>query len=625
VITMQEAILTVYAMMMQKEMHNIMRRIPCFQYMGQPIDHESWAKHFSRRLGPLEMYLSGDYEGATNNIDSEVSLYAWDSICRAMLLPDGSSLFGTVWHEAGRIDLVHHMFDFSKFGAGFREQTWGQLMGSPTSFPILCLINAAASSVGLGLTVDQLLSEETELVVNGDDIAAICSHESYTRWVDAVGTVGLKLSLGKNYTSKLFLIMNSECRTPYEVDGIVRWDRVGFINQALLTGYEKKGIYAGEDLKPSMTWRDLGARARELVEDLPDKVVHRVMDRFVYNHRDILSTVPPGISRNVNESLGGVGLPVDPMDTRGVPLGNLQTASLMACEDLKKRAYILKRPSSVVKGLLDKFLADSERYYMEIFPCREQDRDPWDVQMESWGIPLPREKSDIGSSLRVAYVLQAFLAWYRTLSPKQIRAFGQDSFAKKRAGLPEIGSSVDLEQMRRGLVSMNHRLKRMARMASRLVPSWNHSDRLPGPDVPFGPPTKDQVFLIRETTAIHWRCPQELVVDYKSVDVSAVYQGQANGVSQWKTIPLNSNLRRHVKFQSSLSQNIGWPKFVCDMTHKFLSDHVVDHHGERCLRVQYRDEGWDPQHGLEALGASLPLPAPLSIPPLVDFYSELGW
>lgn len=62
-------------------------------------------------------------------------------------------------------------------------------------------------------------------------------------------------------------MINSERRVYSPATG--KWHFEGFVNQALLRGLEQKGPNAGRDLRPSMIWKDLGCRSRELVRGIP--------------------------------------------------------------------------------------------------------------------------------------------------------------------------------------------------------------------------------------------------------------------------------------------------------------------------------------------------------------------
>jgi hypothetical protein len=111
--------------------------------------------------------------------------------------------------------------------------------------------------------------------VNGDDIAFIASQSEYECWKEVTCICGLEFSLGKNYTSREFIIMNSELRRPPK-DGTTKrysigstlgdpdsddnpwrteliwrehpksWKLEGFLNQAILYHRVKKGMDAGQ-------------------------------------------------------------------------------------------------------------------------------------------------------------------------------------------------------------------------------------------------------------------------------------------------------------------------------------------------------------------------------------------
>jgi len=93
-------------------------------------------------------------------------------------------------------------------------------MGSPTSFPILCLINLAATKVafeeffrenGLLKKNEYFLLSELPMCVNGDDILFWCYDGSlYSKWKEVTKACGLKFSLGKNYTHNNVAIINSQ-------------------------------------------------------------------------------------------------------------------------------------------------------------------------------------------------------------------------------------------------------------------------------------------------------------------------------------------------------------------------------------------------------------------------------
>lgn len=237
---------------LQRLMHRTLISCPIFEFIGRPIDNEAFGRAFGcpDDLCEDEFYVSGDYKAATDNLDPTLSEYAWRAICRnVQIWYEGSyvTLEETPYCDLGVKALTRHMLYYARDPAPSREekqacsdseelnrllyeacpQVWGQLMGSPMSFPILCIVNAAASlSVvrrwGLHPLDEVLIRDysfadwlaEVPLRVNGDDIGFIANEEVYEDWKTVTAECGLQFSLGKNYTSREFLLMNSELRRP---------------------------------------------------------------------------------------------------------------------------------------------------------------------------------------------------------------------------------------------------------------------------------------------------------------------------------------------------------------------------------------------------------------------------
>lgn len=91
------------------------------------------------------------------------------------------------------------------------DQTRGQLMGSPTSFPILCIMNLALTRHALELSAHrQLELAELPILVNGDDLLFRAHPWEYRIWEQVTRLGGLRPSLGKNYISSKYFTINSE-------------------------------------------------------------------------------------------------------------------------------------------------------------------------------------------------------------------------------------------------------------------------------------------------------------------------------------------------------------------------------------------------------------------------------
>jgi len=399
------------ALSLQKMMWGVLRLTKTFQWVGKPISEEDWAEAFDpqelmqliqegRRTGDPLNLVSGDYSAATDNLDPEFSLLCWRVIAENVTTTDGVPLIETQWFALGEQCLVGHLLFYraqrkkilmcidaqranyhvlmSSEGTYIDEiqdaklQQWGQLMGSPMSFPILNLINAAATLVGLGLNpaapreTEGVTDEEMECVVqhaleehrvhtNGDDIAFTARVSLYDSWKRTVSAVGLSPSIGKNYTSESFLIINSEMHMLIRVegpvtsdfvdaDGVYDWKPIGFLNLPILFGMESKGSHAGSQVLETLCPFDLGSLARALVwECEPDEACRR-MERFVTEYGAVLNKAPPGVIWECPESLGGLGLPrfrsVSP------PIEALARCAYLACLDPLHRAKEVTPPSA---------------------------------------------------------------------------------------------------------------------------------------------------------------------------------------------------------------------------------------------------------------------------------------
>lgn len=194
----------------QKTIHNRMRRHLNFSLIGQPCNGAFLSQIFgnspnfdySNREG---FFVSGDYESATDLLNPSLSVFAQDQISQRLRIPleDQAVLLKC---------LTGHQLRYEQKGSMY-DQQWGQLMGSPTSFPVLCLVNMAATLVSFNRALKRQHQSLSELpiCVNGDDVLFWANNEEhYEIWKQITRECGLKFSLGKNYTSRDFCIINSE-------------------------------------------------------------------------------------------------------------------------------------------------------------------------------------------------------------------------------------------------------------------------------------------------------------------------------------------------------------------------------------------------------------------------------
>jgi len=141
---------------------------------------------------PGEVFVSGDYESATDNISLELIEEVLS--CLRELSPN---IPKSVWDYASfrsRLSL--------ETGTSSVKQTNGQLMGNFLSFPFLCLINYIVFKWCVPRS-------GVPVKINGDDIVFRCNEAERSRWFSRVGDSGLVCSIGKTYVHHSFFSLNS--------------------------------------------------------------------------------------------------------------------------------------------------------------------------------------------------------------------------------------------------------------------------------------------------------------------------------------------------------------------------------------------------------------------------------
>jgi hypothetical protein len=141
---------------------------------------------FCRQDG--EVFVSGDYESATDNLNRYVSM--------AILL----TLEETSSYTPPSVWKLAHETLRNRFEDGSLQQT-GQLMGSVLSFPLLCMQNYFAFRYAIPRRVP--------VRINGDDIVFRATKYEADRWFEQVGHSGLVVSKGKTLVLKSCFSLNS--------------------------------------------------------------------------------------------------------------------------------------------------------------------------------------------------------------------------------------------------------------------------------------------------------------------------------------------------------------------------------------------------------------------------------
>jgi len=221
-----------------------------FRLTGQPITELIVDEHFQHLERPI---LSGDYVGSTDN------LYSWVSECIVDELMD--TFYGNLeWNFRNKLRGLfkqsltgfqtwdEKFLDYPERGDTSKEeyeeallersleninsfepleQTRGQLMGSVTSFPILCLANYALCRMAMEANPHSWGCKS--LLVNGDDCVFEASKECYDAWCSLGSAMGLSPSPGKVDYQVGRLQMNSRVFLPLsKEEGLYRWNNLDF-------------------------------------------------------------------------------------------------------------------------------------------------------------------------------------------------------------------------------------------------------------------------------------------------------------------------------------------------------------------------------------------------------------
>lgn len=136
-----------------------------------------------------EVFVSGDYESATDNLNRYVSM--------AILL----EMESTSTYTPDSVWRVAHETLRNRFEDGSLQQR-GQLMGSVLSFPLLCMQNYFAFRYAIP-------RRGVPVRINGDDIVFRALPEEVENWFRMVGLSGLVVSKGKTLVLRSCFSLNS--------------------------------------------------------------------------------------------------------------------------------------------------------------------------------------------------------------------------------------------------------------------------------------------------------------------------------------------------------------------------------------------------------------------------------
>jgi len=332
----------------QKYMWKKLKNHKIFKLIGEPVNEKILLDTLGRQINAKKRnkyYLSIDYEAATDNLKSIISTTVANTLCDMFELPNTS-----VIREAFVDSLVNHYFEEltevldngevrkyyslqeflsykenkiykenavllsdiaqilpARFSFKLRQQINGQLMGSITSFPILCIANAAVCRWAKEIeTGKPTLLKDLPLLINGDDAVMTTNKIGDLAWQRISAFAGLKPSLGKVQRSFDYLNINStlySCR-PFEYR-LIKYVNMGLVNGMTRSGQQSTKFDTFVDSNAS-----LGAKHRELKRLTPEELWPQVSKRFIKKNRKVLDDLH--VPWFIPEHLGGVGLIGEP-------------------------------------------------------------------------------------------------------------------------------------------------------------------------------------------------------------------------------------------------------------------------------------------------------------------------
>jgi len=317
-------------------------------YVGSWLSSEE--RWISRGRKPLEFtfFVAGDYKNATDNMHPELPK-------RFVIELTILQSLGPFWKKVLELLLGSHRINYQKVAKSLLNdhqheleftplvlealkeisrapltQTWGQLMGSPVSFPVLCCVNCAMLLASVRIYLDKdikltFMLKKFRPLFNGDDISFLSNPDHYKIWERVCSAAGLSLSPGKNYVSKDFININSttywatfEEKKPGLFE-VVDFEQLFVCNPGLIKGQAKvmgdtrlEGYSKTESLMPFCD------QLKECQQAASDEEKERILKVFRYH----LTGKLQGSNRpwSLPQHLGGLGLPFGDETIRPVHL-----------------------------------------------------------------------------------------------------------------------------------------------------------------------------------------------------------------------------------------------------------------------------------------------------------------
>jgi hypothetical protein len=220
---------------LQKFLAKALLRFKCFTVTGQPLKAEHLNDVFSGTSELDGPFVSGDYDNATNEMNSCYTRTAIRFICECLELSPlyrrlaerslCDNIITYTWTPEGEV-----AYDSEVTQTIGGQQLEAQPMGKILSFVVLCIINFSMCRKALELDQQKKISmRDFPGLINGDDCCFRI--KKFETWVGTTACVGLFNSIGKTFYSTEFVEMNSRSfiydngsfyETPFINFGLVR-------------------------------------------------------------------------------------------------------------------------------------------------------------------------------------------------------------------------------------------------------------------------------------------------------------------------------------------------------------------------------------------------------------------
>jgi len=305
----------------QKAMWDYLRKYEMFLLIGEKLQlrHLQNMVYRADSIGfKFDSFVSGDYSAATDKLNINFTKICFEAfLSRTNYSFDLKNLLRRVLYEHN-IDYP----EYTKIPSVLQKN--GQLMGSPLSFPILCMCNMICYHMSLETYLGKKVNFfDLPVLINGDDILFPSNPELYSVWRNNVAAVGFELSVGKNYIHSNVLTVNSECFVYHY--GSKSFTKMKFLNCGLLTGQSKKGGSAS--LRSDQT---IDSIYNELIENSPNKI--RSHQRFLFYFKEIIPKYTKAgdsyLNLFIDRNLGGLGFKNDEVKVKFTKTQRLLAAYL---------------------------------------------------------------------------------------------------------------------------------------------------------------------------------------------------------------------------------------------------------------------------------------------------------